>query len=123
MGFSPKDVLFSELKDKNEINKFIEICDNRIEHAKTFLHDVATVLGFFITSLAFIVVLSSIKIKEGDKLVDPFLNVVISHGIIFTIFVALLLLGIIILSILLSRYRARVHAWAAFKETAILNKS
>lgn len=119
------DVLFGELKNENEneINKFIEICNNRIEHAKTFLNDIATVLGFFITSLAFIVALSSIKIKEGDTLADPVLNVVISHGIIFTIFVALLLSGIIILSILLFRYRTRVHAWAAFKEAAILNKS
>lgn len=117
------DLLFSELKDENEIKKFIEICDNRIEHAKTFLSDIATVLGFFITSLAFMVVLSSMKIKESDKLVDPFLNLVISYGIIFTIFIALLLLGIIILSILLFRYRTRVHAWAAFKEAAILNKS
>lgn len=116
------DVLFSELKDETEIKNFIEICDNRIEHAKTFLSDISTVLGFFITSLAFIVALSSIKIEPGDTLADPVLNVVKNYGIIFTIFVALLLSGIIILSILLFRYRTRVHAWTAFKEAAILNK-
>ena len=116
------DVQFDELKDKNEIEKFIEICDNRIEHAKIFLSDIATVLGFLITGLALVIAVGSIKINEGDILPDPGLRVVISHGIDLTIFAALLISGIIILFAFLIRYEARIHAWTAFKEAAILNK-
>lgn len=99
------------LKEINneEIGKFINICDNRIKHAKTLLKDVAMVQGFAVASASIILSL----VAKDEKSIDP----------IFQFFVGVLLVGIIILFVLLIRYRASVHAWTAFKEGAILNKN
>ena len=109
------------IKDKKGIDKFIEICNNKIECAKTFLQDVATILGFFSSSLVIVLTLS--VLESGDKNhVDPFLDVIIQYGALFPVLVFSLIGCIVILFVLLIHYRANIHAWTAFKEMAILKK-
>ena len=109
------------IEDQKGIDKFIEICNNRIECAKTFLQDVATILGFFSSSLVIVLTLS--VLESGDKNhVDPFLDVITQYGALFPVLVFSLIGCIVILFVLLIHYRANIHAWTAFKEMAILNK-
>ncbi len=91
--------------DGKDINKFIEICDNRIERAKTLLKDVATVLGFSITGVSIISLAKTIV------------------SFLFEIFFWILIVGIIICFFLLVHYRTHIHAWTAFKEAAILSEN
>ena len=120
-----KDIFEGELvakvrEDRKGMDKFIEICNNRIERAKTFLQDVATVLGFFGSSLAIVLTLSVLERKETH--VDTFLDFISQYGALFPILVFLLIGCVIILFLLLLHYRTSIHAWTAFKEMAILNK-
>lgn len=107
--------------DAEGIGKFIKICDNRIDCAKTFLQDIATVVGFFITSLSIVLVLSAL---EQDKAhLDRFLNLLAGKfGYLFPILIFALLAGVVILFGLLINYRTQIYIWTAFKEGAILNK-
>ena len=116
-----KKLVAKVIEDDDGIDKFIEICNNRRERAKTFLQDVATVLGFFGSSLAIVLTLS--VLESGDKNhVDPFLDSISQYGILFTVLVFSLIGCIVILFVLLLHYRTSIHAWTAFKEMAILKK-
>lgn len=107
--------------DEKDTEIFIEICDNRIDLAKVFLQDIATVLGFFITSLTIVLAISGLE--QGKNHADPFLDTLIgNYGNLFPILVFSLIAGIVILSGLLLKYRTQIHSWTAFKEEAILNK-
>ncbi len=90
--------------DEKDIYKFIEICDNRIERAKTLLKDVATVLGFGIIGTSII---------SLAKVIVSFLT---------EIFFWILIVGIIICFFLLVHYRTHIHAWTAFKESSYFEK-
>lgn len=93
-----KGIVENNIGEK-DIEIFIEICDNRIERAKTLLSDVATVLGFLITGTTIIIALTT----------ETLLTIILG---------AIIILGFA----LLFHYRANIHAWTAFKEGAILNK-
>ncbi len=115
-----KEIIEKKLKEE-EIDNFIKICDNRIDLAKVFLQDIATVVGFFITSLSIVLVLS---VLEQDKAhLDRFLDLLAGKfGYLFPILIFALLAGIVILFGLLINYRTQIYIWTAFKEGAILNK-
>ena len=116
-----KKLVAKVIKDDDRIDKFIEICNNRIERAKTFLQDVTTVLGFFGSSLTIVLALSILE--QGDKHVDIFLDLIIGqYEGMFPVLVFSLIGFIVILFVLLFHYRASIHAWTAFKEMAILKK-
>ena len=109
---------FKELRDiplfnegnNGELVRFIEICDNRLDRAKTFLNDIAVVFGFALVSLSIVLTI------DKDKI--PFL---VPDFIIILIDASLVLLLIALLA-LLAHYRSQVHVWIAFKEKAILLK-
>lgn len=108
--------------EEKDIEIFIEICDNRIDLAKVFLQDIATVLGFFIASLTIVLAISGLE--QGKNHAYPFLDTLIgNYGNLFPILVFSLIAGIVILFGLLLKYRTQIHSWTAFKEDAILNKS
>ncbi|MCK4735598.1 MAG: hypothetical protein KAT65_24300 [Methanophagales archaeon] len=92
--------------DPAEVKRFIEVCDNRIARAKTFLNDIAMVFGFTLTSLSLVAVIPS------DMPVKLSMTLVIS-----------LLMVLIILFLFLLHYRTHMHTWTAFKEEAILNEN
>ena len=100
-----KGIQFDDLNNV-EIKRFIEVCDNRIARAKTFLNDIAMVFGFTLTSLSLVAVIPSDVPRELS------MTLVIS-----------LLMVLIILFLFLLHYRTHVHAWTAFKEEAILNEN
>jgi hypothetical protein len=108
--------------DHAEVKRFIEICDNRIKRAGTFLNEVAMVLGFALTALTIIAAISSDRLKESG---DPILSIIGGnlYSIQFKILVIFLFVALIFLIILLAHYRTHVHAWTAFKEEAILNEN
>ncbi len=104
-----------------ESKRFIDLCDNRIEHAKTLLKDVATVLGFAIAGISIIISLSSKVIEQDAKPIDPIIAILFTneYGILFRGFFAFLIVGVIFGVALLFHYRYNVHAWTAFKEGTI----
>lgn len=103
-----------------DIDKFIEICNIKIERAKTLLSDVATVLGFDITAISVILGLS---FKQGELPEKPFNSILKgTYGIQFSLFFAVLLLGLFVGVLMLVHHRTHIHAWSAFKEAAILNE-
>lgn len=115
-----KEIIEKKLKEE-EIDNFIKICDNRIDLAKVFLQDIATVLGFFITSLTIILAISGLE--RGKNHADLFLDTLIgNYGNLVPILAFSLITGIVILSGLLLKYRTQIHSWTALKEGAILNK-
>ena len=107
-----QDISFSDEITDNELEQFVKICDNRLDRAKTFLNDIAIVLGFIIASFSIVLTLAIV----GDKL--PFLVPDLS----INLFVPSLFIVLIGLLAFLAYYRAQVHAWTAFKEKAILTE-
>ena len=104
-----------ELND-NELKRFIDICDNRLERSKAFLNEVAVVLGFVFVALS--IIASMVDIGEGDPLLSILLNS--DYGIPFRLLVIFLLGVIIPLFMLLGHCRSQIHAWTAFKEIALM---
>lgn len=101
--------LFDELNN-SELEQFIKICDNRMDRAKTFLRDIATVLGFIFA--AFLIVLTLASKENKFPFIVPVLSIYLFIGSL-----GLILIG---LFAVLAHYRSQVHAWTAFKEKAIL---
>ena len=115
------DISFNEPK-VSEIERFIKVCDNRINRAGIFLNEVATVLGFDLAALTIIAAISGGVLKESE---DPILFIIFEgqYSIQFRILVVFLFVALIFLFILLAHYRTHMHAWTAFKEEAILNEN
>lgn len=105
--------LFSEVA-KNDLEQFIRICDNRLDRAKTFLNDIAVVLGFDFVALSIIANMAKEQ-TIWSLIVNP-------DDPILTILIVFLFAILIILFVLMLQYRSQVHAWTAFKEKAILTK-
>jgi hypothetical protein len=97
--------------EKTEIAKFVEICDHRIERAKTLLGDVATVLGFGVAGATIMVTFSGVLSNSKENV-----------SLFLTGLFVFLIVGIIFGFLLLIHYRTHVHAWTAFKEAVILSK-
>ncbi len=72
-----KRIIVDNIGEAN-IEKFIEICDNRVARAEAFLQDVSTVLGFFVTSL--IIVLTVSTIEPGKTPTDPVLKLIVTDN-------------------------------------------
>ncbi len=89
-----------------------------MERSKTFLNEIAVVLGFDFVALS--IIASIADIGEGDPLLSILLN--FDYGIPFRLLVIFLLGVIIPLFMLLGHYRSQIHAWTAFKEIALMNK-
>ncbi|MCD6455591.1 MAG: hypothetical protein J7K81_02215 [Methanophagales archaeon] len=113
-----EDIAFD---DPAEVERFIEVCDNRINRAGIFLNEVAMVLGFALTALTIIAAISSDKLGKSE---DPILSTIGGnlYSIQFRILIVFLFVALIFLIILLGHYRTHVHVWTAFKEEAILNE-
>lgn len=115
------DITFDDLVE-GEIERFIRVCDNRVNRAGIFLNEIAMVLGFVLTALSIIAIISSGRIGEETQPVwtllftGAYYNITFRMGIIVLVFCLLFLLA------LLAHYRTQVHAWTVFKEEAILNE-
>ncbi|MEA2032703.1 MAG: hypothetical protein U9N41_03850 [Euryarchaeota archaeon] len=108
----------STFDDPDEIERFIKVCDNRINRARILLNEIAMVLGFDLAALSIVAVILSGRIGKEDNLIRAIL-----HGDpSITFLVIFLLASSIFLLILLVHYRTHVHAWTAFKEGAILSE-
>lgn len=101
--------LFNEV-DRDDMEQFIKICDNRLDRSKTYLKDIVVVLGFTFASLSII-----LAIAVGEKKI-PFLVPNFSINII----IASLILILVGLLAYLAHYRSQIHAWMAFKEIALM---
>lgn len=103
------------------LEKFIEICDNRLERSKAFLNEIAVVLGFDFVAISIIISIVDFEGKDGDPLLAILLDS--SFGILFRVLVIFLIVIIIPLFILFGHYRSQIHAWTAFKEIALMKKA
>lgn len=92
-----------ELTDK-EVEDFIAVCDNRLDRAKTFLKEIAAVLGFDLVALTIVATIVKIEPKEYP----------------ISTFIGFLIVSLFFLFILLGHYRSHIHAWTAFKEKALV---
>ncbi|MFZ3383050.1 MAG: hypothetical protein WA144_03910 [Candidatus Methanoperedens sp.] len=101
--------LFKEANN-SELVQFIEICDNRLDRAKTFLNDIAVVFGFALVALSIMLTVEKDKVPFS---VPDFSIIIIVTSLMLLLFVLLALLA---------HYRSQVHVWAAFKEKALLMK-
>ena len=108
------EISFDDL-NKKYLDIFIEICNNRLERSRAFLNDISVVLGFDFIALSIIATLAKKDetilslIKKSDDLIFQFITIFLIAILIF-------------LFILLTHYRAQVHAWTVFKEKTILMK-
>ncbi len=103
--------------EKEDFDKFIEICNNRLERSKVLLNEIAVVLGFDFS--AFAVIAAIAKIKDDTTIWSLIKD---SNDPIFRFIILLLLAALILLFGLLGHYRTQIHAWTAFREKAILVK-
>jgi hypothetical protein len=109
--------------EDDEIECFIEICDNRIEHAKTYLGQVTTILSILIGSFLIFVSILMRDLIEAGSLDQPFREAFYSVSGLIQIFVVFVLLIVVVFILLLGHYRTEAHAWYAFKEGALLVKN
>ena len=100
---------FNEIND-DELKQFIKICDNRLDKAKTYLNEVALVLGFTITSLSIVLTFAIIEDKLLFSLSDLIIKLIVSYLFVVMLFQYAQL----------AHYRSQVQAWTAFKEKAIM---
>ncbi|WAM22603.1 MAG: hypothetical protein OI715_00490 (plasmid) [Candidatus Methanoperedens sp.] len=100
--------------DKEDFDKFIEICDNRLKRSKVFLNDIAVVLGFDFLALS--IIATVLSKSETDKNILSLLWSLLTGNFLIEV----LLIILIFLFGLLVHYRSQIHAWTAFKEKAIL---
>ena len=105
-------ISFDEFEEK-DFSKFIKICDNRLERAKTFLNDIAVVLGFDFIALSIIATIA----KEHETIWSLIIN---PDYLILTFLIVFLFAILIFLFVLMFHYRSQVHAWTAFKEMALI---
>ena len=98
--------------DKYELKLFIDICDNRINRSDILLSEVASLLGFDLVALSIITTLAK---NNEIHFYTPL------SFLMWGIIVILIIFGLTVGSLVV-RYRSQVHAWAAFKEKAILMK-
>ena len=106
----------------DELKIFIDICENRLDRAKSFLGHTTTGLSILIGSF---VVLASILISTGISagfFEHPLLDVLKRLGYASWISASLVLIIAIFLALLVAHYRTEVHAWYVFKEGALLMK-
>ncbi len=103
--------------ENEDFDKFVEICDNRLERSKVLLNEIAVVLGFDFSALAIIATIANIK--EYTTIWSLIKN---SNDPIFIFLILFLIVALIFLLGLLLHYRTQVHAWTIFKEKAILMK-
>lgn len=101
--------LFDEV-DKDDLDKFIKICNNRLERSKIFLKDIAVVMGFDFVALSIIV----------TAVESSIFRLLFKSPTYYIIFIFLVIVVFIFLFILLTHYRSQVHAWTAFKEIALI---
>ena len=108
--------------DEDELKIFEEICNNRLDRAKSFLGHTTTGLSILIGSL---VVLAAILMGAGIKAESKYilLGTLISLGGHSLIFAVLLLIIAVFFLLLLAHYRIEVHAWCVFKEGALMKKA
>lgn len=106
---------------EDELKIFLDICDNRLDRAKSFLGHTAMSLSIFIGSFVVIVailIIPNIKSEESFSLIDFMCHA----GLTFQLSVYFLLFLALILVLLVGHYRAETHAWYVFKEGALLMK-
>lgn len=113
----------NEQIDKEEIESFIKVCDNRIDYAKTFFQNAAALFGYSIAGLAIVLTISGLERDKSHA--DVFLDSLIRYlgNIILPIMVFSLIALIVYFIKKLIYGRANIRAWAAFKEGAILKKN
>ena len=116
-----EDITFDDLVE-GEIKRFIRVCDNRVNRAGIFLNEIAMVLGFVLTALSIIAVISSGRIGEEPHPVWSLLFTDTYFSITFRMGVIVLFSCLLFLLALLAHYRTQVHAWTVFNEEAILNE-
>lgn len=111
-------VNFKEPKE-DEIEKFIEICDNRIEGLKSFSQDLITSLSILIAFFGGILAGVFLLLRTNETFH-------ISFNLIFTFIIILILFAIflfaMLLFIVLGNYKAQIHPWYAVKEGVLLMK-
>lgn len=98
-------------KNENELEQFIKICDNRLDRSKTFLNHMAVLLGFDLTALTILAVMST---EENLLYPNMFFRGYVTFAILFII--------LILLVASLPYYRSDIHAWTAFKEKALMTQ-
>ena len=120
-----EEIRLTFFKDINingdELKIFIDICENRLDRAKSFLGHTAMSLSIFIGSfvvIATILIIGNLKPEKPFSLIDFMLET----GWTFQITIYLLLFLALILMLLVGHYRTEVHAWYVFKEGALLMK-
>jgi len=112
-----KYVPFDDL-DRDEVEKFIAVCENRRERAKILMNEIAPVIGFDVIAMT---VVATIVPKSND-VSDYELLKEILFASLYGILLIFLFISFIFLFAMLAHYRVQVHAWTAFKEGAILQK-
>ena len=105
--------------NEDELKIFVDICDNRLDRAKSFLGHTATSASIFIGSfvvIAAILIIQNLKPEEPFSLIDFMLKTcwTFRFSICFLLFLALILV------LLAGHYRTENHAWYVFKEGALL---
>lgn len=109
--------------DEDELKAFIDICNNRLDQAKSFLAHTATSLSILIGSMVVLVaILIGVSIK-AEFYAHPLLDTLKQFGFTSWIFAALVLGITVFLVLLVGHYRTEVHAWYVIKEGVLLRKA
>lgn len=112
-----KYVPFDDL-DRDEVEKFIAVCENRRERAKILMNEIAPVIGFDVIAMTVVAtIIPKPNAGSGYELLKEILFTPLYGHLLVILF-----MGFIFLFAMLAHYRTQVHAWTAFKEDAILQK-
>ena len=110
------------INDKNYSEKvfteFIEVCDNRLDMAKSLLNDLSIIFSAIFVAFAAVATISTIN--WGTKSMDSFSTIFNSE--ILTILALILLIFIPVLLIWIGHLRTQIYIWASFKELALSSK-
>jgi hypothetical protein len=110
--------------DRTEKDRFIKICDNRIDHAKIFLKQVTTSSSILIDSFLIIlsILMKDLLNNASSDHLQKYLILVFfkAVGWEISVFVVFVFIIIILQCSNIVYYRAETQAWYVFKEGALL---
>ncbi|MDF2957971.1 MAG: hypothetical protein OD814_001593 [Candidatus Alkanophagales archaeon MCA70_species_1] len=112
--------------NKNELRRFLRVCDDRIARARVYMTSLSLLTGFGVTILS-ITLDTALKLVGEETIKEaqhPFLTLFIEllhRYLLFSLFLLVIVVVVVACAVGLLYYRAQIYVWTIFKEAAVLH--
>ncbi|HEX58994.1 MAG TPA: hypothetical protein ENF26_02460 [Methanomicrobia archaeon] len=117
--------------NKDELRRFLRVCDDRIARARVYMTSLSLLTGFGVTILSIMLDIAltlvgeetmETTIRESTKpLWTLFTKVLLSSYPLFSLVLLAIVVVVAACAVGLLYYRAQIYVWTTFKEAAVLH--